>query len=400
MYCPRCRDEYREGFTWCHDCNVALVASPPSTPSKTGIDDRGVRAEADDPGAAPADPEAGREGTDILEDQELVTVGQYFNPIEAHGHRMALEQAGLRAWVCDENIGATYRVGIGTKLQVRAQDEADARAMLEMDSAPASSDWWSDLNDDVVEPPDAVAPAPREQAALASEVPSVENDSRAGRFETLELVAVVLVTCASPIFWNVLRDRDRLPSGPGQLLASIPWHAGLTLVIWILLRRRQTAFSPMPLPRALPPWALEIFAGGMLFLLGWIFDRVIADLLEQMGVRDGPDFEARWATFFRQTGLATAFRLESFFAATYEEVVFRAYLIARLSLVLRRPAWAVLLAAALFALTHGYPPNSTLTVFVFGVVYGFVYLSSRSIPRLVVAHWIYNLAVMSEYLHK
>ena len=155
-----------------------------------------------------------------------------------------------------------------------------------------------------------------------------------------------------------------------------------------------------PLPRALPPWALEIFAGGMLFLLGWILDRVIADLLEQMGVRDGPDFEARWATFFRQTGLATAFRLESFFAATYEEVVFRAYLIARLSLVLRRPAWAVLLAAALFALTHGYPPNSTLTVFVFGVVYGFVYLSSRSIPRLVVAHWIYNLAVMSEYLHK
>jgi hypothetical protein len=188
VYCPRCRDEYREGFTWCHDCNVALVASPPSTRSKTGIEDRGVRAEADDPGAAPADPEAGREGTDILEDQELVTVGQYFNPIEAHGHRMALEQAGLRAWVCDENIGATYRVGIGTKLQVRAEDEADARAILEMDSAPASSDWWSDLSDDVVEPPDAVAPAPREQAAPASEVPSVENDSRAGRFETLELV--------------------------------------------------------------------------------------------------------------------------------------------------------------------------------------------------------------------
>jgi membrane protease YdiL (CAAX protease family) len=97
--------------------------------------------------------------------------------------------------------------------------------------------------------------------------------------------------------------------------------------------------------------------------------------------------------------LATVCRLESFFAAAYEEVVFRAYLIARLSLVLRRPAWAVLLAAALFALAHGYPPNSTLTVFVFGVVYGFVYLWSRSLPRLVFAHWIYNLAVMSRYLH-
>jgi len=59
----------------------------------------------------------------------------------------------------------------------------------------------------------------------------------------------------------------------------------------------------------------------------------------------------------------------------------------------------VLLAAALFALTHGYPPRSTLTVFAFGVLYGFVYLSTRSLPRLVIAHWIYNLAVMSWYLH-
>jgi membrane protease YdiL (CAAX protease family) len=268
-----------------------------------------------------------------------------------------------------------------------------------MDSAPASSDSWSDQSDDVVEPPEALAPAPREQGAPAPEAPSAENDGRRPRFETLELVAVLLVACASPIFWNALRERDRLPSRPGQLLAAIPWYAGLTLVIWILLRRRQTALSPTPLPRALPPWAREIFAGGMLFLLGWILDRVIADLLGQLGVLDGPDLEARWASFFRQTGLATVFRLESFFAAAYEEVVFRAYLIARLSLVLRRPAWAVLLAAALFALAHGYPPNSTLTVFVFGVVYGFVYLWSRSLPRLVFAHWIYNLAVMSRYLH-
>jgi membrane protease YdiL (CAAX protease family) len=59
----------------------------------------------------------------------------------------------------------------------------------------------------------------------------------------------------------------------------------------------------------------------------------------------------------------------------------------------------VLLAAALFAIPHGYPPNSTLTVFAFGVVLGWVYLRSRSLPRLVIAHWIFNLAVMNRYLH-
>jgi membrane protease YdiL (CAAX protease family) len=374
MYCPRCRDEFRGGFTWCNDCNVALV---------------------DDPDAAPADPGTAREGTDILDDQPPVTVGQYFNAIEAHGHRMALEQAGLRAWVRDENIGATYGVGIGTKLQVRAGDEAAARAILEMDSAAASADLWSDLPDDVVEPPEAVAPTLPEPEA-APEEPSVEKDRR---FETLELVAVVLVTCASPIFWNVLSERDLLPSKPGQLLASIPWYAGLTLVVWILLRRRRAALSPRPLPRALPPWVGEIFAGGMLFFALWILDPVISGLLRQMGVLDPRDFEARWTAFFRQTGMAAVYPFESFFAATYEEVVFRAYLIARLSLVLGRPAWAVLLAAALFAIPHGYPPNSTLTVFAFGVVLGWVYLRSRSLPRLVIAHWIFNLAVMNRYLH-
>src|SRR5258707_717455 len=25
MFCPRCGGEYREGFTWCADCDVALV---------------------------------------------------------------------------------------------------------------------------------------------------------------------------------------------------------------------------------------------------------------------------------------------------------------------------------------------------------------------------------------
>ena len=29
MYCPTCRGEFREGFTWCRDCETDLVAVPP-----------------------------------------------------------------------------------------------------------------------------------------------------------------------------------------------------------------------------------------------------------------------------------------------------------------------------------------------------------------------------------
>jgi Putative prokaryotic signal transducing protein len=30
MYCPHCRSEYRAGFTWCKDCDLALVAELPA----------------------------------------------------------------------------------------------------------------------------------------------------------------------------------------------------------------------------------------------------------------------------------------------------------------------------------------------------------------------------------
>jgi hypothetical protein len=32
MYCPRCKAEYREGFTQCADCRVPLVSALPEPP--------------------------------------------------------------------------------------------------------------------------------------------------------------------------------------------------------------------------------------------------------------------------------------------------------------------------------------------------------------------------------
>lgn len=30
MHCPNCRSEYQSGFTWCKDCDVALVDELPA----------------------------------------------------------------------------------------------------------------------------------------------------------------------------------------------------------------------------------------------------------------------------------------------------------------------------------------------------------------------------------
>jgi len=86
-------------------------------------------------------------------------------------------------------------------------------------------------------------------------------------------------------------------------------------------------------------------------------------------------------------------------AVLYEELVFRAFLITRLATLLgHHHVWIVTLAAALFALTHGYPAAGTLQVFAAGLVWGAVFVRTRSLPRLVVSHWVLDFEVMLQYL--
>jgi hypothetical protein len=90
----------------------------------------------------------GPEGVDAIEDQPLVTIARFFSPPEAHGARMALEEAGIPAWVADEVGGTFYGVGIGARVRVRAQDEAAAREVLAAGPVPGDA-----LPEDLAEPP-------------------------------------------------------------------------------------------------------------------------------------------------------------------------------------------------------------------------------------------------------
>lgn len=100
-------------------------------------------------GLSPAEVVAlGPEGFDVMEPQPLRAVGRYFSPLEAHAHRLALEQGGIKAWVSDEILGTSYGLGVGARLQVRVEDEARARSVLEAEPVPASA-----LPDDIAEEP-------------------------------------------------------------------------------------------------------------------------------------------------------------------------------------------------------------------------------------------------------
>lgn len=68
----------------------------------------------------------------------LVTVTEYFSEIDAHPDRMALEQAGIRAWIILPNLGEGSGAGMGVRLQVQAADLTAAMEILEAPPAPDS----------------------------------------------------------------------------------------------------------------------------------------------------------------------------------------------------------------------------------------------------------------------
>ena len=90
----------------------------------------------------------GPEGIDVVESEPTVTIANFFSPTEGHASRMALEQAGVAAWLVDEAGGTMYGVGIGARLQVRIKDVDVARALLSDSPVPAAN-----LPPDLAEPP-------------------------------------------------------------------------------------------------------------------------------------------------------------------------------------------------------------------------------------------------------
>lgn len=83
-----------------------------------------------------------------------------------------------------------------------------------------------------------------------------------------------------------------------------------------------------------------------------------------------------------------------FISALAEELIFRAYLITRLEQLLGRTGWAVLVSATLFAGYHVSSPARSLVLLLLGLLWGGVFATWRRLPRLVLAHWAWNLFVV------
>jgi hypothetical protein len=112
VYCPKCGAEYREGFTECSDCRLALV-----------WEKQDLEPEPDNAPPARGDP-----------DLPLVTVLESSDPLVIAAAQGLLDEAAIPFYVLGDEIGARY-TGHGfyspRRVQVGRDRETEARALLQ-----------------------------------------------------------------------------------------------------------------------------------------------------------------------------------------------------------------------------------------------------------------------------
>lgn len=112
MFCPECGSEYREGFTTCADCEVALV---PELPAEF----------------AERDFEGEETLVSILSTGDLSLLTRARSLLEAEGIPYATDGEGLQNLFGAGMIGLGYNQIVGPPhLRVREEDEARARELL------------------------------------------------------------------------------------------------------------------------------------------------------------------------------------------------------------------------------------------------------------------------------
>ena len=120
MFCPECRQEYREGLVTCNECGLSLV------------------------GALPAEGHDEIEWVDlvtVLKTGDLATIKVVKSLLEAEGIPCMLQGEGLQDLWGFGRAGTGFNVAAGpVQVQVRPQDAAAALELLETrdpDSADA-----------------------------------------------------------------------------------------------------------------------------------------------------------------------------------------------------------------------------------------------------------------------
>ena len=106
MFCPRCKAEYRPGFTRCNECGLPLVYRLSVVPQQISETD-----------------------------PELVVVRTYNNKLDADVARMTLEAAGIESILRSDGVSVirSFPIAREIELLVTSEDAHDADQILSLD---------------------------------------------------------------------------------------------------------------------------------------------------------------------------------------------------------------------------------------------------------------------------
>jgi len=206
----------------------------------------------------------------------------------------------------------------------------------------------------------------------------------------VELVAVVLVLVCPGLYAWVART-EFPPLTTGLLIVITSQAAGMTLLVASLLRQQRDV--PWPLYKPARGWIFECVVAALLTVFVSLVYRFVWYLTPALATTDDP---SRFPDAPAGDVSAVMLLLYNVLAVIYEEVVSRAYLVTRIARHLRLgSAASVVIAAAIFAIAHGYGSRGTVLTFAVGIVFGAAYVKTRSLPCIVLAHCALNVLLES-----
>lgn len=160
-------------------------------------------------------------------------------------------------------------------------------------------------------------------------------------------------------------------------------------LILFLVRRRDGSLRRVGLRRF--RWPRELFWGFALYCASWTTAYCLEAILSSIGWK--PELVATPEVAYPRT-LIPFFLLASAF---FEELLFRGFIQDRILRLTRRSALAIVLPSILFAAYHPYALRSLVDVAAFGMLFALFQHAGRMLPRLVIAHLGFNLAIYFEW---
>lgn len=214
------------------------------------------------------------------------------------------------------------------------------------------------------------------------------GEQTGGRERLLELLAVLFLFVVPNLAYYVAGHEVSLADYTildfvADMLMRVGWCA---LVPLLLIRR--DAFD-WKLPRTGTEWGKELGWGLLLILAIIGCNFVVGLIMSALGLDDPIEVSE-----YMPDRTIAAFLLFTPIIGLHEELLFRVYAQTRLTQVLTsKRSLPVFIASGLFAAAHGYGLTGTVMILIFGLVLGASYQANGKIPRLVIAHTLWNVGV-------